>query len=252
MLKKYSISLIWNNQTSGIKVPLKMFQNHQFKSKLFLILILLIITFELIINDEFMNRFDNDLSLEKYCDKRCFSTKECIKICVNHLQSKPHLYHFNYNRLASNHLNGHHLTRHYDDQLGNSNLRGYRSTGFHLDGHQIYQHQQQHQQQNRIKKFYSLNEKKNSPHYSSIFKPVQSENCGLNYINQTGIMLSLSLGMRIVGGKQARLHEFPWIVSLQKYLQSYQKVHHFCGGTIINQWFIITAAHCLHKSVDKI
>ena len=240
--------MICYNQTSGIKVSLKMFQNHQIKNKLFLILILLIITFELTVNDEFINRFDNDLLLEKYCDKRCFSIKECIKICVNHLQSKSHLYNFNRNQLTSNHLSGHHLTRDYDDQLGYSNLHGYRSTGFHLDGHQIYERQQPNQR----KKLYSLNKKTDSPHYSSIFRSVQSENCGLNYINQTGIMLSLSLGMRIVGGKQARLHEFPWIVSLQKYLQSYKKVHHFCGGTIINEWFIITAAHCLHKSVHKI
>ncbi|XP_036281106.2 serine protease 55 [Pipistrellus kuhlii] len=44
---------------------------------------------------------------------------------------------------------------------------------------------------------------------------------------------------RIIGGMEAEEGEFPWMVSIQAGNQ------HFCGGTIINNWWIVTAAHCL-------
>jgi len=43
---------------------------------------------------------------------------------------------------------------------------------------------------------------------------------------------------RIIGGEEAPLHEFPWQVSL-KSLGS-----HICGGSIVNENQVITAAHC--------
>lgn len=44
---------------------------------------------------------------------------------------------------------------------------------------------------------------------------------------------------RIVGGKDAAEKEVPFIVSLRKYGQ------HYCGGTIVNQSWVVTAAHCI-------
>merc|ERR1711887_124050 len=44
---------------------------------------------------------------------------------------------------------------------------------------------------------------------------------------------------RIIGGEEAPEHEFPWQISLRN-LGS-----HICGGSIINEMQVITAAHCV-------
>lgn len=46
-------------------------------------------------------------------------------------------------------------------------------------------------------------------------------------------------GKRVVGGDDAALNEFPWQVRLS-YLNTF-----YCGGTLINDRYVITAAHCV-------
>ncbi|XP_046814479.1 transmembrane protease serine 9-like [Vespa crabro] len=49
---------------------------------------------------------------------------------------------------------------------------------------------------------------------------------------------------RIVGGENANKGEFPYQVSLQWGLTS-SRLQHFCGGSILNEKWILTAGHCI-------
>ncbi|MCJ8736040.1 hypothetical protein PDJAM_G00254240 [Pangasius djambal] len=44
---------------------------------------------------------------------------------------------------------------------------------------------------------------------------------------------------RIVNGEEAVPHSWPWQVSLQD-----STGFHFCGGSLVNQYWVVTAAHC--------
>jgi len=64
--------------------------------------------------------------------------------------------------------------------------------------------------------------------------------CGKSKYSDAGDM-PLPRGRFIVGGIEARPHEFPWQVSIRGKIQN----NHFCGGTIINSRWVLTAAHCM-------
>ncbi|XP_064477225.1 chymotrypsin B-like [Ornithodoros turicata] len=57
---------------------------------------------------------------------------------------------------------------------------------------------------------------------------------------------------RVVGGQEAVPHSWPWQVSVQ--LKVSEPLDHFCGGTIISNQWIISAAHCFtsFKRADDI
>ncbi|KAM6173888.1 transmembrane protease serine 4 [Erethizon dorsatum] len=49
---------------------------------------------------------------------------------------------------------------------------------------------------------------------------------------------------RVVGGEEASVDSWPWQVSIQ-----YNK-QHICGGSILDPYWILTAAHCFRKHLD--
>jgi trypsin len=53
---------------------------------------------------------------------------------------------------------------------------------------------------------------------------------------------------RIVGGIEARPYEFPWQASVRRKSSN----AHFCGGSIINARWIVTAAHCMEGETPGI
>ncbi|XP_022906936.2 serine protease 30-like [Onthophagus taurus] len=50
---------------------------------------------------------------------------------------------------------------------------------------------------------------------------------------------------KIVGGRDAQKHEFPWMVSITR------RGGHFCGGTLITNQHVLTAAHCLCTGIGE-
>merc|ERR1711976_256912 len=51
----------------------------------------------------------------------------------------------------------------------------------------------------------------------------------------------------IVGGKKAKLGDFPYMALLGKIAQGDGKILYSCGGSLINKWYVLTAAHCVKK-----
>ncbi|GIY61335.1 transmembrane protease serine 3 [Caerostris darwini] len=71
---------------------------------------------------------------------------------------------------------------------------------------------------------------------------LELQSCGLSDIDQNGD--------RIVGGRDATIDEYPWQVSL-KFKNFFIKPTHLCGGTILNEQWIVTAAHCVYKRLPR-
>uniref|UniRef100_A0A1A8UG89 pancreatic elastase n=1 Tax=Nothobranchius furzeri TaxID=105023 RepID=A0A1A8UG89_NOTFU len=52
---------------------------------------------------------------------------------------------------------------------------------------------------------------------------------------------------RVVGGEVARPNSWPWQISLQ--YQSGSSFYHTCGGTLVRQGWVMTAAHCVDRTM---
>ena len=54
--------------------------------------------------------------------------------------------------------------------------------------------------------------------------------------------------VRIVGGENTQINEYPWMALLR--LKQQASSGFFCGGTLINSRWILTAAYCVYN-IDK-
>uniref|UniRef100_A0A1L8DQU0 limulus clotting factor C n=1 Tax=Nyssomyia neivai TaxID=330878 RepID=A0A1L8DQU0_9DIPT len=64
----------------------------------------------------------------------------------------------------------------------------------------------------------------------------------------SAIVASAATLNRIIGGVEAKPHEFPYMVSLQ--WNDHPQLKHFCGGALLNERWILTAGHCANAFTD--
>lgn len=64
--------------------------------------------------------------------------------------------------------------------------------------------------------------------------------CYILHITECGkIATPLQIAPRIVGGELTKPHKYPWLA-----LVLYMNIA-VCGGSVINNYYILTAAHCV-------
>lgn len=61
----------------------------------------------------------------------------------------------------------------------------------------------------------------------------------------------LDIGGRIVGGRNVTIEEFPWQISLRKRSPIDDSFKHNCGGAVLNERIVLTAAHCVYNNIAK-
>jgi len=55
---------------------------------------------------------------------------------------------------------------------------------------------------------------------------------------------------RIIGGRLAGPHEFPWQVGVLRNFHTHYSSRPHCGGTIISSRYVLTAGHCVDDHID--
>ncbi|XP_066905559.1 trypsin-1 [Halyomorpha halys] len=73
----------------------------------------------------------------------------------------------------------------------------------------------------------------------------------IEYGHKMSIMKGNSTKYRIIGGTIAQANEFPFMVAIGKEPKSPDEEMWFCGGSIVSENFVITAAHCINKEIEK-
>lgn len=66
------------------------------------------------------------------------------------------------------------------------------------------------------------------------FSPLLLVTCGQRISTKS----EKSKMIKVVGGEPADITEFPWQVSI------FDEGKHLCGGSILSEWWILSASHC--------
>ncbi|KAM8835904.1 coagulation factor IX-like [Synchiropus picturatus] len=74
---------------------------------------------------------------------------------------------------------------------------------------------------------------------------------GAFYPTSATITAEENSDQRIVGGDEAKPGEIPWQVALMSYSESLQMNKPFCGGSLLSESWVITAAHCLVNAMQS-
>ncbi|XP_014467233.1 PREDICTED: trypsin-1-like [Dinoponera quadriceps] len=79
-------------------------------------------------------------------------------------------------------------------------------------------------------------------------QPTDTYHVDANYGCECGRKDLFRPASRIIGGREAYRNEFPWMASIISVNRSGQ---HICGASVINDRYVITAAHCIPFGFDK-
>eukprot|EP00092_Neocalanus_flemingeri_P025855 GFUD01028022.1.p1 GENE.GFUD01028022.1~~GFUD01028022.1.p1 ORF type:complete len:397 (+),score=85.51 GFUD01028022.1:124-1314(+) len=71
--------------------------------------------------------------------------------------------------------------------------------------------------------------------------------CGVSHSSRLDICQSKKFQVRITGGEEAEINEFPWAALLEIKVDGANKPFR-CGGTLVNDKYVLTAAHCVSSS----
>ncbi|KAH8266058.1 hypothetical protein KR038_001543, partial [Drosophila bunnanda] len=70
---------------------------------------------------------------------------------------------------------------------------------------------------------------------------------------QVGLGFGQEIGsLRIMNGTKAKVNQFPYQVGLLSFFKERMNEPSLCGGAILNEFFILTAAHCLQEPNSKV
>lgn len=73
--------------------------------------------------------------------------------------------------------------------------------------------------------------------------------CGLKTFRREPRIYSMERNPKIIDGSLTFDGEFPWQVSLEVLHPTYGFLGHWCGGVLVDEFWILSAAHCIHKYV---